>query len=37
VECAVGRRVSRVPSLGGGFKLRWIQGQIEERLKGIEA
>jgi len=37
VECAVGRRVSRVPCLGGGFKLRWIQGQIEERLRGIEA
>jgi 2-oxoglutarate/2-oxoacid ferredoxin oxidoreductase subunit alpha len=37
VECAVGRRVSRVPCLGGGFKLRWIQDQIEERLREVEA
>jgi 2-oxoglutarate ferredoxin oxidoreductase subunit alpha len=37
VEWAVGRKVSRVPCLGGGFKLRWIQAQIEERLRGVEA
>ncbi len=35
VEWAVGRRVSRVPCLGGGFKLRWIKAQIEERLRGV--
>ncbi len=34
VEWAIGRKVMRVPCLGGGFKLRWIEGQIEERLKG---
>jgi 2-oxoglutarate ferredoxin oxidoreductase subunit alpha len=33
VEWAVGRRVMRVPCLGGGFKLNWIQSQIEEQLK----
>jgi len=33
VECAIGRRVIKVPCLGGGFKLKWIQSQIEERLK----
>jgi 2-oxoglutarate ferredoxin oxidoreductase subunit alpha len=33
VEWAIGRRVMRVPCLGGGFKLKWIQSQIEERLK----
>ena len=33
VEWATGRKVMRVPCLGGGFKLRWIQNQIEERLK----
>ena len=37
VEGAVGRNVSRVPCLGGGFKLRWIQSQIEARLRGVEA
>jgi hypothetical protein len=26
-----------VPCLGGRFKLRWIQAQIEEQLRGIEA
>jgi 2-oxoglutarate ferredoxin oxidoreductase subunit alpha len=34
VEGATGRKVLRVPCLGGGFKLQWIQHQIEERLKG---
>lgn len=34
VEWAIGRKVLRVPCLGGGFKLQWIQSQIEERLKG---
>lgn len=33
-ECAIHRKVWRVPCLGGGFKLQWIQSQIEERLKG---
>ncbi len=33
-EGAIFRRVLRVPCLGGGFKLQWIQNQIEERLKG---
>jgi 2-oxoglutarate ferredoxin oxidoreductase subunit alpha len=33
VEWAIGRRVMRVPCLGGGFKLNWIQSQIEEQLK----
>jgi len=32
-ECAINRRVMRVPCLGGGFKLQWIQSQIEEQLK----
>lgn len=34
VECTIGRRVLKVPCLGGGFKLRWIKSQIEERLRG---
>jgi 2-oxoglutarate ferredoxin oxidoreductase subunit alpha len=34
VECAIGRKVDRVPCLGGGFKLQWIRNQIEETLKG---
>ena len=34
VEWAIGRKVLRVPCLGGGFKLQWIRNQIEERLKG---
>jgi len=34
VECAICRKVMKVPCLGGGFKLKWIQGQIEECLKG---
>jgi len=34
VECALGRKVMKVPCLGGGFKLKWIQSQIEEYLKG---
>jgi len=34
VEWAMGRKVLRVPCLGGGFKLQWIRNQIEERLKG---
>jgi 2-oxoglutarate ferredoxin oxidoreductase subunit alpha len=33
-ECAISQKVARVPCLGGGFKLQWIQSQIEERLKG---
>ena len=33
VEWAIGRKVARVPCLGGGFKLQWIRNQIEERLK----
>jgi 2-oxoglutarate ferredoxin oxidoreductase subunit alpha len=35
VECVLCRRVMKVPCLGGGFKLRWIQTQIEECLKGV--
>jgi len=34
VEWAIGRRVSRVSCLGGGFKFQWIQHQIEEQLRG---
>jgi 2-oxoglutarate ferredoxin oxidoreductase subunit alpha len=34
VEWAIGRKVSRVSCLGGGFKIQWIRNQIEERLKG---
>ncbi len=34
VEWAIGRKVMRVACLGGGFKLQWIQSQIEERLNG---
>jgi 2-oxoglutarate ferredoxin oxidoreductase subunit alpha len=34
VECAICRKVMKVPCLGGGFKLKSIQNQIEERLKG---
>ena len=34
VEWAIGRKVMKVPCLGGGFKLQWIRSQIEERLKG---
>jgi len=33
VEWATGRRVLKVPCLGGGFKFQWIRNQIEERLK----
>lgn len=33
VECAICRKVMKVPCLGGGFKLKWIQGQIDECLK----
>ena len=36
VECAIGRKVLKVSCLGGGFKLNWIQSQIEEQLKGVE-
>jgi 2-oxoglutarate ferredoxin oxidoreductase subunit alpha len=32
-EWAIGRKVLKVPCLGGGFKFQWIQSQIEERLK----
>jgi len=32
-EWATGRKAIRVPCLGGGFKLQWIERQIEERLK----
>jgi 2-oxoglutarate ferredoxin oxidoreductase subunit alpha len=34
VECAICRKVMKVPCLGGGFKLKWIENQIEECLKG---
>jgi 2-oxoglutarate ferredoxin oxidoreductase subunit alpha len=34
VECAICRKVKKVPCLGGGFKLKWIQSQIEEHMKG---
>lgn len=34
VECAICRKVMKVPCLGGGFKLKWIQSQIEECLRG---
>jgi 2-oxoglutarate/2-oxoacid ferredoxin oxidoreductase subunit alpha len=37
VEWAIGRRVLKVPCLGGGFKFQWIRKQIEERLKGEPA
>ncbi len=37
VEGAVGRNVSRVSCLGGGFKLRWIEHQIEDCRGGVEA
>jgi 2-oxoglutarate ferredoxin oxidoreductase subunit alpha len=33
VEWAIGRKVMKVPCLGGGLKLKWIQNQIEEQLK----
>jgi len=33
VEWAIGRKVKRVPCLGGGFKLQWIRNQIEEQSK----
>jgi 2-oxoglutarate ferredoxin oxidoreductase subunit alpha len=36
VEWAIGRKVMKVPCLGGGFKLRSIQDQIEEQLKKEE-
>ncbi len=32
-ECAISRKVARVPCLGGGFKLQWIRSQIEARLE----
>lgn len=34
VEWVIGRKVMKVACLGGGFRLQWIQRQIEERLKG---
>jgi len=37
VEGTIGRRVLKVPCLGGGFKFQWIRNQIEERLKGEAA
>jgi 2-oxoglutarate ferredoxin oxidoreductase subunit alpha len=37
VECAICRKVMKVPCLGGGFKLKWIQSQIEECLKGARS
>lgn len=33
-EGVIHRKVLKVPCLGGGFKLQWIQSQIEERLNG---
>jgi 2-oxoglutarate/2-oxoacid ferredoxin oxidoreductase subunit alpha len=35
VECAICRKVTKVSCLGGGFKLKWMQNQIEECLKGV--
>lgn len=37
VECAICRKVMKVPCLGGGFKLKWIQSQIEGCLKGARS
>ena len=34
VEWAMGRKVMKVPCLGGGFKFQWICRQIEDRLTG---
>jgi 2-oxoglutarate ferredoxin oxidoreductase subunit alpha len=36
VECAICRKVMKVPCLGGGFKLKSIQSQIDECLKREE-
>jgi len=36
VKCAICRKVMNVPCLGGGFKLKSIQNQIEECLKREE-
>ena len=36
VECAMARRVLKVPCLGGSFKLESIQRHIEEGLKGAQ-
>jgi 2-oxoglutarate ferredoxin oxidoreductase subunit alpha len=36
VEGALCRKVMKVPCLGGGFKLKWIQSQMEECLKRKE-
>ncbi|OGQ04844.1 MAG: hypothetical protein A2026_08875 [Deltaproteobacteria bacterium RBG_19FT_COMBO_46_12] len=36
VECAICRKVMKVPCLGGDFKLKSIQNQIEECLKREE-
>lgn len=33
VEWAIGRKVMKVACLGGGFKLRWIESQIQDRFK----
>jgi len=35
VECALCQKVMKVSCLGGGFKLKWIQSQIEDGLKGV--
>ena len=37
VEWAIGRRVLKVPCLGGSFKFQWLRNQIEEGLKGETA
>jgi 2-oxoglutarate ferredoxin oxidoreductase subunit alpha len=36
VECAICRKVRKVPCLGGGFKLKSIQNQIDDCLKREE-
>jgi 2-oxoglutarate ferredoxin oxidoreductase subunit alpha len=37
VECVLCRRVMKVPCLGGGFRLQWIQTQIEECLREVRS
>ena len=36
VEWAIGRRVLKVPCLGGEFKPQSIRSQVEDRLKGVQ-
>jgi len=35
VECTICHKVMKVSCLGGGFKLKWIQSQLEECLKEV--